>query len=54
MSFANAMEKATLDTIESGKMTGDLAMISTLEHVEKLSTEGFIQAVKARLDELLA
>ena len=54
VSFANAMEKATLDTIESGKMTGDLAMISTLEHVEKLSTEGFIQAVKARLDELLA
>ncbi len=52
--FADAMEKATLDTIESGKMTGDLAMISTLDHVEKLSTEGFIQAVRERLDQLLA
>ena len=53
VNFANALERATLETIESGKMTGDLALISTLEHVEKLGTEEFIQAVRARLDEIL-
>ncbi|MGX8687149.1 MAG: NADP-dependent isocitrate dehydrogenase [bacterium] len=53
VNFANALERATLETIESGKMTGDLALISTLDHVEKLGTEEFIQAVRARLDEIL-
>ncbi len=52
--FANALDRATLETIESGKMTGDLALISTLDHVEKLGTEEFILAVRARLDEILA
>lgn len=51
--FANALDRATLETIESGKMTGDLALISTLDHVEKLGTQEFIQAVRARLDEIL-
>lgn len=51
--FANALDRATLETIESGKMTGDLALISTLDHVEKLGTREFIQAVRTRLDEIL-
>ena len=52
--FANALDRATLETIESGKMTGDLALISTLDHVEKLGTREFILAVRERLDQILA
>ncbi len=51
--FADALDRATLGTIESGKMTGDLAAISTLPHVEKLDTEGFIKAIRERLEEEL-
>ena len=36
----------TLETIESGKMTGDLALITTLDNVEKLDTEAFILAIR--------
>jgi len=53
MKFADTLERATLKTIEDGKMTGDLARISDLENKETLSTEGFIKAVRATLDELL-
>ena len=49
VAFADRLEKATLDTIESGEMTGDLARITTLENPKVLSTEGFIDAVAARL-----
>ncbi len=48
--FAEALEKATLDTIAAGKMTGDLAAITTLSHVEKLDSEEFILAIKDTLD----
>ena len=53
MHFADLLEKATLETIESGKMTGDLVRLSTLEHTETLSTEGFIKAVRETLTELM-
>jgi len=36
--FANRLEKATIDTIESGKMTGDLGAISTLENIKVLNS----------------
>ena len=39
--FANRLEKATLDTIESGKMTGDLGVISSLENIQVLNSEEF-------------
>jgi isocitrate dehydrogenase len=52
--FADALDRAALGTIESGKMTGDLAMISTLPNVEKLGTEEFILAVRDRLEQELA
>ena len=45
---------ATLDTIESGKMTKDLALITSLKDVQVLNSKEFILAVKARLDELMA
>ena len=47
--FADRLEKATLDTIEAGEMTGDLARITTLANPRTLSTEGFIDAVASRL-----
>ena len=49
VSFADRLERATIATIEDGEMTGDLAAITTLEHVTKLSTEAFIKAVASRL-----
>ena len=48
--FANRLEKATIDTIESGKMTGDLALITSLPNLKKLNSEEFILAIKETLD----
>ena len=47
--FAAKLEKATLDTIEDGIMTGDLALLAEGEGVQKVSTKGFISAVRERL-----
>ena len=47
--FANRLEKATLDTIESGKMTGDLAAISTLNNIQVLNSEEFIKEIAKKL-----
>ena len=47
--FAGRLEKAVLDTIESGKMTKDLALITSLENVQVLDSLGFIRAVRERL-----
>ena len=48
--FANKLEKATIDTIESGKMTGDLAQISTLKNVDVLDSEEFILEIRKSLE----
>ena len=53
VSFANKLERATIETIESGVMTGDLAAMSTLPQVQRVDTEGFLQAIRQRLDALL-
>lgn len=47
--FADRLEKAVIDTIESGTMTGDLARIANGQ-VKKANTEEFIAAVRSRLD----
>ena len=47
--FANRLEKATIDTIESGKMTGDLGAISTLENIKVLNSEEFIHEIVKHL-----
>ena len=47
--FADRLERATIDTIEAGEMTGDLAAITTLENPTKLNTQDFIKAVASRL-----
>ena len=51
--FADKLEKATIDTIESGIMTGDLYLLSTLENKTKVNTEDFLKAVNERLQQLL-
>ena len=45
--FADDLEKATIATIESGKMTKDLALITSLENVTVLNSEEFIKAIRA-------
>jgi len=47
--FADRLEKATIDTIEAGVMTGDLYLLSTLPEKKKVDTEGFLKAVAERL-----
>ena len=47
--FANRLEKATLDTIESGKMTGDLGVMSSLENIQVLNSEEFIHEIAKKL-----
>ncbi|MBR0382026.1 MAG: NADP-dependent isocitrate dehydrogenase [Eubacterium sp.] len=51
--FADKLEEAVIKTIESGIMTGDLALMSTLENAKKVSSEEFIKAIKATLETLL-
>ena len=49
VAFAKRLEKATIDTIEAGIMTGDLAAITSLESPTRVSTQEFIDAVAERL-----
>ena len=49
MAFADKLEKATLDTIEAGEMTKDLALITTIENPTVLNSEEFIKAIASRL-----
>ncbi len=53
MKFADNLEKATIQTIEDGVMTGDLAALSTLENKKKVDTEEFLLAVNERLQKLM-
>ncbi len=48
--FANKLEKAVIATIESGKMTKDLALMSTLDQIETLSSSEFLTAIRATFD----
>ncbi|MDO4491241.1 MAG: NADP-dependent isocitrate dehydrogenase [Lachnospiraceae bacterium] len=51
--FAEKLEKATIDTIESGKMTKDLAIITTLENPTVLNSRDFILAIRETLEKML-
>ena len=51
--FANKLEKATIATIESGKMTKDLALITTLENPTVLNSENFIKAIRETLEGII-
>lgn len=50
MAFADKLEKATIKTIEEGKMTKDLALITSLKDVTVLNSEGFIKAIRETLE----
>ena len=52
-SFADKLEKATIQTIEEGVMTGDLALLSKLENITKVDTETFLKEVDQRLKAML-
>jgi isocitrate dehydrogenase len=48
--FADRLEKATIKTIEDGKMTKDLALITSLKNVTVLNSEDFIKAIRETFD----
>ena len=50
VTFANKLEKATIATIENGKMTKDLALITSLKDVTVLNSENFIKAIRETFD----
>jgi isocitrate dehydrogenase len=47
--FADCLETATIQTIEEGYMTKDLALVSTLPEIHPLNSEEFIKAIAKRL-----
>ena len=49
MEFADRLEKATIDTIESGKMTKDLALITSIPNPTVLNSEEFIKEIAKAL-----
>ncbi len=54
MAFADKLEKATLQTIEDGIMTGDLYMLSKLENKKKVNSKEFLEEINNRLSSLMA
>ena len=50
MTFADKLEAATLGTIESGRMTKDLALITTIENPTVLNSENFIKEIRKTLE----
>ena len=54
MQFADCLEKASVKTIESGRMTKDLALITELTDVKVLNSAAFIQEIRKELEVLMA
>ena len=52
--FADKLEKASIETIEDGVMTGDLAALSSLDNITKVDTETFLTEIAKRLDKKMA
>lgn len=48
--FADKLEKATIQTIESGRMTKDLALITSLKNVTVLNSQDFIKEIRKTLE----
>lgn len=53
MAFADKLEKATIETIEDGIMTGDLYLLSKLENKKKVNTKEFLEAVNEKLASMM-
>ena len=52
MSFAETLERVVVDTVESGQMTKDLALLVGPEQ-KWLTTEGFLEAIDANLNKAM-
>lgn len=52
MEFADKLEQATLKTIEGGKMTKDLALITSLKDVTVLNSENFIKEIRSTMEQM--
>ena len=50
--FADCLEQATLNTIENGKMTKDLALITSIANPTVLNSRDFILAIREELEHL--
>ena len=53
VNFANKLEEASLQTINEGVMTKDLALISSLENKTIANSSDFIKAIRVRLEKLI-
>lgn len=51
--FADKLEKACIRTIEEGRMTNDLAIITSKKDVEVLNSEEFIKAIRETLEAMM-
>ena len=51
--FADKLEAATIQTIEEGVMTGDLAALSKLENKKTVTTEEFLKEINVRLEKMM-
>ncbi len=54
VAFADKLDRASLQTIEEGVMTKDLAVMSTLKEKKAVNSKQFLEEIGARLDRLLA
>ena len=54
MEFANRLEQACITTIEEGKMTKDLALITSIENPTVLNSQDFIKAIRETLEKAYA
>lgn len=52
--FAHTLEQACLDTLNAGIMTKDLCALAQGVETKQVDSEQFIQAIKQRLEELMA
>ncbi len=50
MKFADKLERSTLQTIQEGKMTRDLALITTMDEIVTLNSGDFIKAIRKTLE----
>ena len=48
--FADRLEQASLDTIRSGVMTGDLAGLVEGDRPTPVTSEAFLKAIRARME----
>ncbi|HHW07481.1 MAG TPA: NADP-dependent isocitrate dehydrogenase [Clostridia bacterium] len=53
VTFAGALEKASIQTIEEGVMTKDLAALAEIDDIKVVNTEGFLKEIAKRLAENL-